>query len=118
MERIVDFIKKNKADILILLGMVISICTQLIAKGMDGVPVAIIIAIVALAIELIKNGLTENAIKLMSEAIMIILDAIHREKKQDEGLRVVNDELVASTTNAERRLTADDIKVMLRDCLK
>ena len=115
--KILELVKKNKADILIVLGAVIAICTQLASKGVNGIAMSIVIASVAAAIELMKNGFTENAIKLISEAIVIIITALQKEKATEETLRTKNDQIMVAANHLDK-LTAGDIEVMLRDSLK
>ena len=107
MEKIKTFIKKYKAEILIALGAVSTIATFVATiDGINVTAVSIVISIVAVAIELFKNGLTNTALTLLSSAIKIIIEEIN--KKQNTGV----------VTASETYLTVEDIKDKLKEGLK
>ncbi len=99
MKKIFDWIKAHTADILIILGAISAILVNLQSSGVNATWMSITIAIIALAVEVMKHGLSEKAIKLITEAVLIILEAI---KKDD----VVSDADVVGVlkTDVESRL--------------
>lgn len=99
MKKIFNWIKAHTADILIILGAISAILVNLQSSGVNATWMSITIAIIALAVEVMKHGLSEKAIKLITEAVLIILEAI---KKDD----VVSDADVVGVlkTDVESRL--------------
>lgn len=85
MEQIKSFIKKYLAEILIILGAISAIATQLQIVGGANFATTITIIIVAILVEILKNGVTENSIKLIAEAINIILEEISKKDKKVLG---------------------------------
>ncbi len=79
MKNIVDWIKNHTADILIVLGAISAILVNLQSSGVNATWMSITIAIIALAVEVMKHGLSEKAIKLITEAVLIILEAIKKD---------------------------------------
>lgn len=79
MKKIFDWIKAHTADILIILGAISAILVNLQASGVNSTWMSITIAIIALAIEVMKHGVSEKAIKLITEAVLIILEAIKKD---------------------------------------
>lgn len=104
-----NFINKYKAEILILLGAIISICSTLMAEGMDGVVPSIIIAIVAILIEVLKNGITEQSITLLANAIKIMIEELGDIKVKDDK----EENVVATSRVVKTELTIEDIKKRL-----
>lgn len=104
MKKIFDWIKKHTADILVVLGAISAILVNLQASGVNATWMSITIAIIALAIEVMKYGISEKAIKLITEAVLIILEAI---KAKDA---VADAETVGSP--------ALDVEIRLRRAIK
>lgn len=101
MERVKEFIKKHKAELLIALGAISTIVASI--ATMDGVNAticSIVIAIVAVLIGVLKNGLEESTITLIANAIKIIIDSINEKNK--------------NIKTANKELTIDEIKERLR----
>ena len=104
MKKIFDWIKAHTADILIILGAISAILVNLQSSGVNATWMSITIAIIALAVEVMKHGLSEKAIKLITEAVLIILEAI---KKDD----VVSDADVVGVLKT-------DVEYRLREAIK
>lgn len=99
-----EFINKYKSEIIIALGAITSICTTLIAEGTEGIGAAIIIAIVAVLVEVLKNGFSETTINLIAKAIMIIISEVSSTNN-----------VVSASEEETKELTIDDIKELLKD---
>lgn len=101
MEKVKEFIKKYKAELLIALGAISTIVASI--ATMDGVNAticSIVIAIVAVLIGVLKNGFEESTITLIANAIKIIIDSIDEKNK--------------NIKTANKELTIDEIKERLR----
>lgn len=101
MEKVKEFIKKYKAELLIALGAISTIVASI--ATMDGVNAticSIVIAIVAVLIGVLKNGFEESTITLIANAIKIIIDSINEKNK--------------NIKTANKELTIDEIKEKLR----
>ena len=101
MEKVKEFIKKYKAELLIALGAISTIVASI--ATMDGVNAticSIVIAIVAVLIGVLKNGFEESTITLIANAIKIIIDSIGEKNK--------------NIKTANKELTIDEIKERLR----
>lgn len=101
MEKVKEFIKKYKAELLIALGAISTIVASI--TTMDGVNAticSIVIAIVAVLIGVLKNGFEESTITLIANAIKIIIDSINEKNK--------------NIKTANKELTIDEIKERLR----
>ena len=85
MKKIFDWIKQHTADILIVLGAISALLVNLQSQGVVTVWMPITIAIIAVIIEVIKYGVSEKAIKLITEAVLIILEAL-RNKEESEAV--------------------------------
>ncbi len=85
MKKIFDWIKAHTADILIILGAISAILVNLQASGVNATWMSITIAIIALAIEVMKHGVSEKAIKLITEAVLIILEALKKDDKTSDS---------------------------------
>lgn len=105
MKNIFDWIKAHTADILIILGAISAILVNLQQSGLNATWMSITIAVIALAIEVMKHGISEKAIKLVTEAVLIILEAI----KADSG--VVSDKEVVGVLKT-------DVETRLREAIK
>ena len=103
MERIIEFIKKYKAEILIALGAVSSIIASISTMSDANATIcSISIAIIAVLIAVLKNGFTDTTITIIANAIKIIIDEINKDK------------ITIKTVAAEKELTVEDIKEMLK----
>lgn len=101
MEKVKEFIKKYKAELLIALGAISTIVASI--TTMDGVNAticSIVIAIVAVLIGVLKNGFEESTITLIANAIKIIIDSVNEKNK--------------NIKTANKELTIDEIKERLR----
>lgn len=101
MEKVKEFIKKYKAELLIALGAISTIVASI--ATMDGVNAticSIVIAIVAVLIGVLKNGFEESTITLIANAIKIIIDSVNEKNK--------------NIKTANKELTIDEIKERLR----
>lgn len=101
MEKVKEFIKKYKAELLIALGAISTIVASI--ATMDGVNAticSIVIAIVAVLIGVLKNGFEESTITLIANAIKIIIDSINEKNE--------------SVKTANKELTIEEIKERLR----
>ena len=101
MEKIKEFIVKYKAELLIALAAIVSICNTLASEGEGGIVTSIIIALVAVLVEVLKNGISEESITLLSKAILIIIEEVKKSDKKDDVVAI------ASTKDG---LTVEDIK--------
>lgn len=99
MKEIVNWIKNHTADILIVLSAVSAILVNLQQSGVNATWMSITIVIIALAVEVMKHGVSEKAIKLITEAVLIILEAI---KKDDAASSV--EAVGVSAVDVEARL--------------
>lgn len=108
MEKIKLFISKYKNELLIVLGAITAIATSVATMdGNSAVFSSIVIAIVAVLVEVLQHGLTENALTLLSKAILIIIEEIKKiDTKEDATV------MKAST---EKELTVEDIKRRLTE---
>lgn len=79
MKKIFNWIESHTADILIILGAISAILVNLQASGVNSTWMSITIVIIALTIEVLKYGVSEKAIKLITEAVLIILEAIKKD---------------------------------------
>lgn len=103
MEKIIEFIKKYKAEILIALGAVSSIIASISTMSDANATIcSISIAIIAVIIAVLKNGFTDTTITIIANAIKIIIDEINKDK------------ITINTVAAEKELTVEDIKEMLK----
>ena len=103
MEKIIEFIKKYKAEILIALGAVSSIIASISTMSDANATIcSISIAIIAVLIAVLKKGFTDTSITIIANAIKIIIDEIN------------NDKIKINTVPAEKELTVEDIKEMLK----
>ena len=84
MKNIFDWIKVHTADILIILGAISAILVNLQNAGVNATWMSITIAIIALAIEVMKHGLSEKAIKLVTEAVLIIIEVIKKTENTSD----------------------------------
>ena len=106
MEKVKEFAQKYKNELLIALGAVSAIATSIATMDANAaVFSSVIIAIVAVLVEILQHGLSESAITLLSKAILIIIDEIKKsDTKEDASV------MKASVGN---ELTLEDIKKRL-----
>lgn len=101
MEKVKEFIKKYKAELLIALGAISTIVASITTmNGVNATICSIVIAIVAVLIGVLKNGFEESTITLIANAIKIIIDSINEKNK--------------NIKTANKELTIDEIKEILR----
>lgn len=106
MEKIKTFVQKYKNELLIALGAVSAIATSVATMDTNtAVFSSIVIAIVAVLIEVLQHGLSENAITLLSKAILIIIEEIKKSGAKEDA--------TVMKTSVEKELTVDDIKKRL-----
>lgn len=106
MGKIKTFVQKYKNELLIALGAVTSIAASIATMDANAaVFSSIVIAIVAVLVELLQHGLSENAITLLSKAILIIIEEI---KKLD-----TKEDIPVMKASIEKELTVEDIKKRL-----
>lgn len=98
-------VKKYKAELLIALGAVSSILATIATKeGSDAVIISVAISIIAVIIEVIKNGITDTAINLLAQTIKILIEEIGGKEVKPS---------VDGTVSAEKGLTIEEIKAKL-----
>ncbi len=102
MKKIFDWIKNHTADILIVLGAISALLVNLQAQGVVTVWIPITIAIIAVIIEVLKYGISEKAIKLVTEAVLIILEAL-RNKEENEAVGVAKVDVEARLREAIKK---------------
>ena len=106
MEKVKAFVQKYKNELLIALGAVSAIATSIATMDSNAaVFSSVIIAIVAVLVEILQHGLSESAITLLSKAILII---IYEIKKLDE-----KDDTSVMKSSINKELTVEDIKKRL-----
>ena len=76
-----------------------------IQYGVNATICSIAIAIIAVLIAVLKNGFTDTTITIIANAIKIIIDEINKSKEQ---------EVKPQTVAAEKELTVEDIKEILK----
>jgi len=102
MKKIFDWIKNHTADILIVLGAISALLVNLQSQGIVTVWIPITIAIIAVIIEVLKYGISEKAIKLITEAVLIILEAL-RNKDENEAVGVAKVDVEARLREAIKK---------------
>ena len=102
MKKIFDWIKNHTADILIVLGAISALLVNLQSQGIVTVWIPITIAIIAVIIEVLKYGISEKAIKLITEAVLIILEAL-RNKEENEAVGVAKVDVEARLREAIKK---------------
>ena len=102
MKKIFDWIKNHTADILIVLGAISALLVNLQSQGIVTVWIPITIAIIAVVIEVLKYGISEKAIKLITEAVLIILEAL-RNKEENEAVGVAKVDVEARLREAIKK---------------
>ena len=102
MKKIIEWLKNHTADILIVLGAVSALLVNLQSAGVVTVWMPITIAIIAVVIEVIKYGVSEKAIKLITEAVLIILEAL-RNKEETEAVGIAKVDVEARLREAIKK---------------
>ena len=100
-----ELISKYKSELLIALGAISSILATLATKdGVDAAVMSALIAVFAVIIELVKNGVSKEAVNLFTNFIVILLEELGNiEIKDNEVVAVVSNE-------KEKSITIDEIK--------
>lgn len=99
MDKIKSFVVKYTAEILIVLGAISAVLTQLQTDGVINTGTTVTILIIAILIEILKNGVTEASIKLIAEAINIIIEEISKKENVEKVMGAS-----AETISVEDRL--------------
>lgn len=100
-----ELISKYKSELLIALGAISSILATLATKeGADAAILSALIAVFAVIIELVKNGVSKEAVNLFTNFIVILLEELG-------DIEVKDDKVVAVTAESEEKsITIDEIK--------
>lgn len=100
-----EFITKYKAELLIALGAISSILATLATKeGVDAAVMSTLIAVFAVIIELVKNGVSKEAVNLFTNFVVILLEELGDiEVKYEKVVAVMAD-------GEEKSITIDEIK--------
>lgn len=100
-----EFAKKYSAEILILLSAITAILNTLAThEGANAVLISILIAVVAIVVEVFKNGLTKTALDMVVNLVAILLSELG-------NIEVKDDKVVAVTAEGEEKsITIDEIK--------
>lgn len=103
-----EFAKKYSAEILILLSAITAILNTLAThEGVNAVVISVLIAIVAIVVEVFKNGLTKSALDMIVNLAALLLSELG-------GIEVKDNKVVAVSTDGEERyITFDEIKERL-----
>lgn len=113
MGKIKNFVNKYKSELIILLGAISSIAATLSTKeGVDAALTSALIAILAIVIEVVKNGITDTSITLLANAIKIIIEEIGNVEVKDAVTSIAyvkKDDKVS----VKSVLTIEDIKKRL-----
>ena len=100
-----ELIKKYKSELLIALGAVSSILATIATKeGADAAIISVAIAVLAVIIEVVKNGITDTAINLLAQTIKILIEEIGGKEVKPS---------VDGTVGTEKGLTIEEIKARL-----
>lgn len=100
-----EFAKKYSAEILILLSAITAILNTLMThEGANAVLISILIAVVAIVVEVFKNGLTKSALDMVVNLVALLLSELG-------DIEVKDDKVVAVTAEGEEKsITIDEIK--------
>lgn len=100
-----EFLKKYSAEILILLSAITAILNTLMThEGANAVLISILIAVVAIVVEVFKNGLTKSALDMVVNLVALLLSELG-------DIEVKDDKVVAVTAECEEKsITIDEIK--------
>ena len=108
MEKIKTFMKKYSAEALILLSAITAILNTLAThEGANAVLISILIAIVAIIVEVFKNGISKTALNMIVNLAALLLSELG-------GIEVKDDKVVAVAANGEEKsITIEEIKKRL-----
>lgn len=110
MKKIIDFIKKNKANIAILLGAISTIVAAVATvDASHAVIYSIVIAVIAAVVALLKDGFTDATIALIAKAVQIIVEAIEANDKKETNTNVLS---------ATEPMSIEDIEKQLKDAIR
>lgn len=100
-----EFMKKYSAEILILLSAITAILNTLAThEGANALVISILIAIVAIVVEVFKNGLTKSALDMIVNLVALLLSELG-------NIEVKDDKVVAVTAEGEEKsITIDEIR--------
>lgn len=85
MEKVKEFIKKYKAEFIIALTAISSIVASIMTmEGSNAAICSVIIALVAVLINVLKQGFNETTISLIAKAIQIILEEVNKKEIKDK----------------------------------
>lgn len=100
-----EFMKKYSDEILILLSAITAILNTLAThEGANAVLISILIAVVAIVVEVFKNGLTKTALDMVVNLVALLLSELG-------NIEVKDDKVVAVTAEGEEKfITIDEIK--------
>lgn len=103
-----EFAKKYSAEILIVLSAITAILNTLAThEGANAVVISVLIAFVAIVVEVFKNGVTKNALNMIVNLAALLLSELG-------GIEVKDDKVVAASADGEERyITLDEIKEKL-----
>lgn len=100
-----ELISKYKSELLIALGAISSILATLATKDrVDAAVMSTLIAIFAVIIELVKNGVSKEAVNLFTNFIVILLEELGDIEVKDYKVVAV------SAEGEEKSITIDEIK--------
>lgn len=100
-----EFFKKYSAEILILLSAITAILNTLAThEGANALVISILIAVVAIVVEVFKNGLTKTALDMIVNLAALLLSELG-------DIEIKDDKVVAVTAEGEEKfITIDEIK--------
>ena len=103
-----EFAKKYSAEILILLSAITAILNTLAThEGANAVLISILIAVVAIVVEVFKNGLTKTGLDMVVDLVALLLSELG-------NIEVKDDKVVAVTAEGEEKsITIDEIRKRL-----
>lgn len=108
MEKFKSILKTYSAEILIVLSAITAILNTLAThEGANAVLISVLIAIVAIVVEIFKNGLTKTALDMIVNLAALLLSEL--------GNIEIKDNQVVSTTadGEEKSITFDEIRERL-----
>ena len=108
MEKVKNILKTYSAEILIVLSAITAILNTLAThEGANAVLISILIAIVAIVVEIFKNGLTKTALDMIVNLAALLLSELG-------NIEIKDDKVVTTTADGEERsITFDEIKERL-----
>lgn len=105
MEKVKEFMKKYSAEILIIFSAITAILNTLAThEGANAVLISILIAIVAIIVEIFKNGVTKTALDMIVNLAALLLSELGNIKVED-------DKVVSVAANGEEKsISIEEIK--------